>query len=65
MKIVIDRFEGEFAICELPDKSFIDVPAKLFPDAHEGDIVDIVVNKEQTKKEKKAIRSRLDGLFDN
>lgn len=65
MKIVIDRFEGDFAVCLLQDKTTVNVPAILFPDACEGDIIDIVVNKQQTQKEKQALRSRLEGLFDN
>ncbi len=65
MKIIIDRFEGDFAICELPDKSYIDVPSKLFPDACEGDVVDIIVNEKETLKAKQSAKSRLNGLFDN
>jgi len=37
MRITIDRFEGNYAVVELPDKSTWSVPKELFPGAVEGD----------------------------
>jgi len=60
MKFVIDRFEGEYAVVET-DNGFVNVPKILFPDACEGDTIDIQVIKEETKKEE--LKNRLDNLF--
>lgn len=30
-KVVIDRIEGEFAVCEMPDLSMIDINLSLIP----------------------------------
>lgn len=51
MRIIIDRFEGDFAVVELEDKSFVDMPLKLIPEgAKEGDILEIEINREETEK---------------
>lgn len=63
MKIVIDRFEGKFAVCELEDGSLVNVPKELFQDANEGDIVLIEVLKEETEERKKSLNNRLKRLF--
>jgi len=63
MRVIIDRFEGEFAVVELPDsKKMVTVPIELFPDAAEGDIVDITINRQETKNREKAINERFDKL---
>ena len=37
MKLIIDRFEGDFAVVELPNGQMIDCPKVLLPDnAKEG-----------------------------
>lgn len=59
MKVIIDRFEGDFAIVELPDQTFIDVPRILFGNAKEGDVINITNDLEETNIRKK----RIDDLF--
>ena len=40
MKIIIDRFEGGFALVELEDKRIINMPQELIPkNAQEGDVL--------------------------
>ena len=40
MRLIIDRFEGDFAVVELEDRSTIDIPKKLIPKgAKEGDVL--------------------------
>lgn len=59
LKIIIDRFEGDFAVVELDDKGFINMPIELVPQgAKEGDILEIQINHEESsilrrQKEKK------------
>ena len=49
MKVIIDRFEGNFAVVELKDKSFCNMPKLLIPDsAKEGDVVTIAIDENET-----------------
>jgi len=64
MRITIDRIEEEFAVVELPDGSIIDnIPRKLFPGAAEGDIIDIIINEQETANKRVSIQSRFDRLI--
>lgn len=65
LKVIIDRFEGEFAVVELEDKSFIDMPIELVPEgAKEGDILEIQINQEETKTLKEDKEKKWLGLWD-
>lgn len=65
MRYIIDRFEGEFAVVELEDKSFIDMPIELVPEgAKEGDILEIQINQEETKTLKEDKEKKWLGLWD-
>lgn len=61
MKIVIDRIEGDFAVAELPDKSFVNIPVILFPDAKDGDIY--MIEKTQNEYQKEQVKKLTDSLF--
>ena len=63
LKIVIDRIEGEFAVCELENGEFINAPLKLFPDIRDGDVIDISVDRAETDRRKAEAKSRLSSLF--
>ena len=63
MKVIIDRFEGDFAVVELPDKTFINVPKQLFLDAKESDVIDITIDKSETNNRKEKIKGLMDELF--
>ncbi|MGD8400873.1 MAG: DUF3006 domain-containing protein [Bacillota bacterium] len=44
-RIVIDKFEGEYAAVELPNQTIVDIPKIVLPDdAVEGDIIEIRIN---------------------
>lgn len=63
MRVVVDRFEGDYAKVELDEGVFYDIPKVLVPDAKEGDIIDIIVNHEETDKLKSEVDSLIDELF--
>lgn len=64
MKVIIDRFEGEFAIVELPDRSTVDMPKKLIPqDAKEGDVLVIDIDKNATEERRKRIQKLMEELW--
>ena len=65
MRVVIDRIEDGIASVELANGKIISVPAELFADCKEGDIVYITPDKEETEKKKQEVLIDISGLFDN
>lgn len=55
MWVIIDRFEGEYALVELEDGSVLPVPAQLFPGAREGDVVEIRIDRAETARRRRLI----------
>lgn len=64
MKVIIDRFEGEFVVVEMPDGKTVNMPKCLLENAHEGDVVDISVDSDETQKRKKNISTLMNDLFE-
>ena len=64
MKIIIDRFEGEYAVCEVSKGEYVNIPRLLVADAEEGDIVLIEVLKDENETRRNDMKKRLMGLFD-
>ena len=65
-KIVIDRLDRQAGIVVLEiDGTMVSASDTIIPDeAKEGDILSLVVNKEETEKNKNNIKSRFESLFD-
>lgn len=63
MEVIVDRFEGDYAIIELDIGKFVSVPKELFPNAKEGDIVDITILHSKTEERKDKIKNLMDELF--
>ncbi|GAA0127445.1 MULTISPECIES: DUF3006 domain-containing protein [Clostridium] len=61
MNFIIDRFEGEFAVCEKSDRNMVNIKIKNLPkNAREGDVIilknDIFhIDIEETIKRRKEI----------
>lgn len=70
MRVTIDRFENNFAVCEKDDRSMINVERNKIPlEAKEGDILDIEgnfvsINKTETEKRKKQIDEMTKDLWE-
>lgn len=46
MKLIIDRLEGNYAVCELestdePFQRILNIPIELLPNAEEGDMIEV------------------------
>jgi hypothetical protein len=42
MQLIIDRFEGQFALCQRPDRSMLKIPRGRIPsEAREGDVLQV------------------------
>jgi len=69
MKVIIDRFEGEFAVCEKEDRTMMEIPIKDIPaGAAEGDVLvvdqgSITADREETEKRKERIEGLMDSLW--
>ena len=69
MRLVIDRFVGMYAVCELENGEFIDVPKEDIPkEAKEGDILiktdnGYCVDKTSTENKRKEIERKMNRLF--
>lgn len=69
MNLIIDRFEGTYAICEDEEKTIITIPKYKLPlGVKEGDIISIKngfyqVNTEEIKKKKERVKFKMQKLF--
>lgn len=66
MKIIIDRFEGDFAIVELQNKKMVNIPKAIIPpEAVEGDVISIEINREETDERKSKIKNLMYDLWED
>jgi len=70
MKVIIDRFEGDYAVCEREDRTMINIERKRLPvGAAEGDVLVIEGNRisvdaEETRLRKEKMRKMMDSLWE-
>lgn len=63
MKVIIDRFEGDYAVVEIDVGKFVNIPKILIPDAKEGNVIKIDIDKKETLKRQKNIKKLMDCAF--
>ncbi|NLO48771.1 MAG: DUF3006 domain-containing protein [Clostridiales bacterium] len=64
MKIIIDRFEGNFAVVELENKDTVNVPKQILPDdAKEGTVLAIEIDHLETETRKRRISEKMNELW--
>ncbi len=64
MKVIVDRFEGDYAVVEIAIGKCVNIPRVLVPDAKEGDIIKIEIEKNETEKRKKYIKDLMNNVFE-
>ncbi|MBX4270685.1 DUF3006 domain-containing protein [Clostridium estertheticum] len=70
MDVIIDRFEGNYAVCEKEDRTMIDIKKSKIPSiAKEGDVLSIdndviIIDIEKTKKRLNEIEKLTKGLWE-
>ena len=71
MKIIIDRFEGEYAVCEKEDKTFVNIYRDKIPEGcKEGEVLlinddDVVYrDNEGTGERERKIKELMGELFE-
>ena len=65
MKVIIDRFEGNYAVVEIDVGKFVNIPKVLLPNAKEGDVIKIEKDKKETKNRKKNIQKLMNDVFED
>lgn len=66
MKYIIDRFEGEFAVAELEDQSFVNIPKVAVPvEAKEGDVILVQVDRAESESRRKHIKNLMDAVWED
>ncbi|HEY8344678.1 MAG TPA: DUF3006 domain-containing protein [Bacillota bacterium] len=61
--MIIDRFEGEFAVIELKKGKFLQIPREILPpEAKEGDVLALQIDREQTAQRRKEVERLLQEL---
>jgi hypothetical protein len=64
MKYTIDRFEGNYAVVELENQKFVDIPRLAIPnEAKEGDVIIVQIDKETTSQRKRQIQKLMDDVW--
>lgn len=63
MKLIIDRFEGDFAVVEAEDGKTYNIPKALFHCCSEGDVLNLEYDEDETKKRKERIKNLMGELF--
>lgn len=66
MRYIVDRFENEYAIVELDNGEFIDIPKKALPlDASEGSIIEVTTLSDETNVRRTEMKKKMSSLFRN
>ena len=65
MKITVDRFEENYAVCYTDDSLRLDIHSSLLPDAGEGEVYDISFSKlpEERKKRHASVEAKAKKLW--
>jgi hypothetical protein len=69
MRVVIDRFEGGYAVCEEEDRAMINIEKRRLPKGvKEGDVLiingDVIkIERQETNQKKEEIKKLMDELW--
>lgn len=69
MRVIIDRFEGDYVVCEKEDRKMIDIQKVRVPvEAKEGDVLEIgmdqiTIDVAATKKRKQELENLVKNLW--
>ena len=65
MKVIIDRFEGDYAVVEIEVGKCVNIPKILVPNAKEGYVINIEIDKNETEERKKNIKNLMNNIFED
>ena len=70
MKVIIDRFEGDYGVCEKEDRTMMDIPKDKIPHgAKNGDVLNVIndvitIDVEETEKRHREIEKLTEDLWE-
>ncbi|WP_455662206.1 DUF3006 domain-containing protein [Pradoshia sp.] len=70
MRLIVDRIEGDLAVCEKSDKTMVDIELTQLPDdVKEGDVLiekdgNYELDLTETEKRRKRVQALMDDLFE-
>ncbi|MCM8900732.1 DUF3006 domain-containing protein [Caldicoprobacter algeriensis] len=72
-KVIVDRFEGDFAVCEDENRKMINIERSRLPEGVEegtvlvlkvsGEDIEIEIDHDETRARKTKIKEMMDSLF--
>ncbi len=65
MNVILDRWEEGYAVVEIQPGRFACLPKELIPEAKEGDVIRIEVDRSETEARKKQVTRLMDRLFED
>lgn len=65
MKVIVDRIEGEMLVVELENMSTVNIPLAVIPEAKEGDVINITVDRGDTENRRRRIRKKMNKLWED
>jgi len=65
MKMIVDKIEENIATIELENGEMINVPTIILDGAEEGDVVEIIVRKDETYERRETIEDLANRLFED
>ena len=64
--MIIDRFEGGYAIVEMADGKYIDIPKSELPkNAKEGDCLSLVIDKQKNDERKSKMKKLINEIWED
>lgn len=63
MKLIIDRFEGDYAVCEMENLKCVNLPKEVVFGASEGDVLKIEILKEEKKEREENVKNLMKKVF--
>ncbi len=65
MKAFIDRFEEDYAVVELEEGVFVNMPKALLPNlVEEGDVLTIEIDEEETERRRNRMEEMMSRLLE-
>lgn len=65
MRVILDRYEGDYAVVELESGELVNMPRILAMNAEEGDIIELRILEKETDERKAYIQNLANQLFED
>ena len=65
MRVIVGRYEGDYAVVELESGELVNMPRMLAMNAEEGDIIELRILEKETDERKAYIQNLANQLFED